>query len=104
MRAARVAERVASEAERFYLRADAGLRYVPFACRPAVRATRWLGVAVLRELRPGDPSSFGRPRRLAAARVVAIAARAVYAGRGEHGDRALSPMDEAKWLVDAAAR
>lgn len=101
---ARVAARLGSEAERFYLRADAGMQLVPLSCRPAVRASRWLGKATLRELASTGFAAATAPSRLAAPRVLAIGLRALYAARGEHTDRAPSPLEEARWLVDAASR
>ncbi|HTJ82072.1 MAG TPA: squalene/phytoene synthase family protein [Polyangiaceae bacterium] len=99
-----VTSRVASAAERFYLRAEGGLADVPHLYRPIVRAARWLGAAELRDLADAgfDPS---RATGTTPLRAAAITLRALRAGSRE-AQPAPKPASsaEARWLVDAVAR
>jgi len=95
--------RVASLAERFYLRADGGLADVPHLYRPLVRSARWLGVAELRGLAETGFDA-GRSPPASPLRTGAILLRALRAGVGERGSERASRLQGGVALIDAAAR
>jgi phytoene synthase len=107
---ASVTMRLLAEAERLYLRAEAGLAALPPECRPALFAARFIYADIGRQVaRMGGDSITGRARtgggRKAALALRALGRSAVSAALGPApADLAAPPLPETAYLVKAAAR
>jgi 15-cis-phytoene synthase len=98
-----VIRRVRKTADSFFLRADPGIAALPFDCRPAVRASRYIYAGILSEIEQRGYDSVTHTARLSWPRKLRLIARALRASRSE-----TRPLDEGAdasfaGLVDAVA-
>jgi phytoene synthase len=104
-----MAKRLVMEANRLYMRSEAGIGTLPVSCRPGIYAARFIyaGIGCQLQAMDYDPISararttktqklgwLGRSMLLSAAGVVMPRSAVLYA----------RPLDEVRFLVDAAAR
>ncbi|MBL8739713.1 MAG: phytoene/squalene synthase family protein [Myxococcales bacterium] len=98
-----VIRRVRKTADSFFLRADPGIAALPFDCRPAVRASRYIYSGILSEIEQRGYDTVSRGARLSLPHKLRLTARALRASRSE-----TRPLDERSdpsfaGLVDAVA-
>jgi 15-cis-phytoene synthase len=78
-----VIRRVRKTADSFFLRADPGIAALPFDCRPAVRASRYIYAGILSEIEQRGYDSVAQGTRLSLPRKLRLIARALRASRSE---------------------
>ncbi len=98
-----VIRRVRKTADSFFLRADPGIAVLPFDCRPAVRASRYIYAGILSEIEQRGYDSVTHSTRLSWPRKLRLITRALRSSRSE-----TRPLDEGAdpsfaGLVDAVA-
>jgi phytoene synthase len=98
-----VVERLLGVADALYRRADGGIDRLPLVCRPAIHAARLLYAEIGREVQRRDLDSVTQRAVVPLPRKLALLARAVLvtvlSGEGE----VTPPLDEVRFLVEAAA-
>lgn len=78
-----VIRRVRKTADSFFLRADPGIAALPFDCRPAVRASRYIYAGILSEIEQRGYDSVTQGTRLSLPRKLRLITRALRASRSE---------------------
>jgi len=78
-----VIRRVRNSADSFFLRADPGISALPFDCRPAVRASRYIFAGILSEIEQRGYDSITDKVRLSLPRKLRLIARALRSSRSE---------------------
>jgi phytoene synthase len=99
-----VVRRLLSTADAHYLRADPGIGGLPFDCRPAVRAARYIYSAVSDEIERSDFDSVTRRVTVSSSRKARLIARALRPSRNERRNLAQAPLPAARFLLDAVTR
>lgn len=107
-RLARVIERLLSEAERLYARAECGISGLPRDCRPAIHAARLVYAEIGHALEQRGLDSVRQRTVVGTGRKLALMLRAssallVAPGRPIAAGAASAPLPAVRWLVDAAA-
>lgn len=107
-RIAQVVERLLSEADRLYARAECGVGLLPRACRPAIQAARLVYAEIGRAVEAAGCDSVNRRAVVRRPRQLALLARASSAwwrppGRPIAAGAAGAPLPAVQFLVDAAA-
>jgi len=99
-----VVERLLGVADVLYRRADGGIDRLPLACRPAIRAARLLYAEIGREVQRLALDSVTQRAVVPLPRKLALLARALVAtARSGEAEVAPPPLDEVRFLVEAAA-
>jgi phytoene synthase len=98
-----VIERLLGVADELYRRADGGIDQLPLACRPAIRAARLLYAEIGREVRHRGLDSVARRAVVPLPRKLALLARATLATALPGEAEVAPPLDEVRFLVEAAA-
>ena len=98
-----VIRRVRKTADSFFLRADPGIGALPFDCRPAVRASRYIYAGILSEIEQRGYDTVTQGAHLSLPRKLRLIARALRPSRSE--TRALEEAADPSFagLVDAVA-
>jgi phytoene synthase len=96
-----VVQRVLRAADAFFLRADPGIRALPFDCRPAVRAARYVYGALGDVIERAELDTVTRRAEVSAPRIARLAIRAIRPAGGETRSLSQSPLPAARFLVDA---
>ncbi|MFO0550489.1 MAG: phytoene/squalene synthase family protein [Polyangiaceae bacterium] len=78
-----VVRRLLLTADGLYLRSDPGLSALPFDCRPAVRAARYIYAAIGHEIEQSGFDTVTRRARVSTARKLRLLGRALRASRSE---------------------
>jgi 15-cis-phytoene synthase len=104
----RMVARLLSEADRLYLRSQTGITALPFRARPGIWAARFIYAAIGDRLRAQDLDSVTRRARTGRAHKLAMIGRAGARSLGgalmpQSAVLFAPPLEEVRWLVDAAA-
>lgn len=99
-----VVGRLLLTADAFYKRADPGIGAMPLACRPAVRAARYLFSALGDEIERAGCDSVSRRLDVSTPRAARLALRAFRPSRSESRAIHQSRVESAERLVAAVAR
>jgi 15-cis-phytoene synthase len=104
----RIVRRLLSEADRLYLRAEAGITALPLRARPGIWAARFIYAAIGDRLRARGLDSITQRARTGRAHKLAMIGRAGARTLGgtlmpQSAVLFASPLEEVRWLVDAAA-
>ncbi|MBB5516898.1 phytoene synthase [Rubricella aquisinus] len=105
----RLVARLLREAERLYLRSEAGIAALPVRCRPAIYACRHIYAAIGAEVaRAGYDSISTRAHTSTGRKLALLAQSGVNAGAtvllGRQATLYANPLPEVAFLVEAAAR
>lgn len=100
---ARLVERLLTEADRLYLRADAGIERLPAGCRAGIRAARLIYAEIGQEVRRTGCDSVSRRAIVGKRRKLALLARAILPTMADAARLALPPLPANAVLVEAAA-
>ncbi len=98
---ARVVERLLTEADRLYKRAESGIAGLPLACRPAIHAARCIYAAIGREVTRLEFNSVNTRAVVSTRQKIALAGWAAFESsllRVRNNDKALA---ETRFLVEA---
>lgn len=98
-----VVGRLLQSADAFYKRADPGILALPIACRPAVRAGRYLFSALGDEIERAGCDSVSRTVDVSTPRAARLALRAFRASRSESRAIDQSRLESAERLVAAVS-
>ncbi len=98
-----VVERVLALADRLYERAETGIARLPVGCRPGIYAARLLYAEIGQEVARNGYDSVTRRAVVPAARKVALLSQAIVATPFPGGDCKAEPLEENRFLIDAAA-
>jgi phytoene synthase len=99
----RLVARLLDEAERLYLRADAGIDRLPAGCRAGIRAARLIYAEIGHEVARAGFDSVSRRAVVGKRRKLVLLARALAAGAPDAARLALAPLPANAWLVEAVA-
>jgi phytoene synthase len=105
----RLTERLLAEADRHYLRSEAGVPALPLACRPGIYAARHIYAGIGTRIRAAGGDSVTRRATTGKARklgwlALAVARTAVSAALPQSAVLHAGPAPETAWLVHAAAQ
>lgn len=98
-----VVRRLLGYADALYARADAGVARLPLACRPGIGAARLLYAEIGREVERAGFDSVSRRAVVPPWRKAGLLARSLAAAVAPAPDGLTPPLQEAGFLVDAAA-
>lgn len=99
-----VIQRLLEDAERLYDRSVTGIRQLPAGCQPGIFAARTIYREIGRELLRTGLDSVSRRTVVGNARKVALLSNALAQGGRDRGIGTLPPLEETRFLVEAAAR
>ncbi|MEM9433401.1 MAG: phytoene/squalene synthase family protein [Pseudomonadota bacterium] len=105
----RVVRRLLAEANRLYLRSEAGLPSLPIGCRPGIFAARHIYDGIGRQVRRNEFDSMKQRARTTTAQKLAwlglsVMRTGVVSLMPRSAVLYAAPLDEVEFLVDAAAR
>jgi phytoene synthase len=98
-----VVARVLALAERLYQRAETGIARLPVGCRPGIFAARLLYAEIGQEVARNGYDSVSRRAVVQRARKMTLLSQAIAATPFPGGDCNAEPLEENRFLVDAAA-
>ena len=106
---AEIARRLLAEADRLYLRSEAGIPALPLSCRPGIYAARHIYAGIGRHVRRNRYDSFAtRARTSGREKLMLLGLSLMQTGTSSvmPGSAVLygAPLDEVRFLVDAAAK